>query len=304
MILYDIVDEADLPRAFGRGQILNIIATIAGPPLAALIFFTLGIQWAILLNALSFVISFFAFYMVRIPRKAEATQQKEAEAEPGQKGGFGHEFLEGVRFTFRSRILVAIIVALMLVTVGTAGLEIFDLYFATNNLHAAPQFYAYLDLFVGAGALLGALFVCPWLRPRIGQVRSYWVSVLTNGVLFLVFARMTGIVAGFVVVFLLGISQAVSSVAFGPIFFKATPRAMMGRVNSVLMQLLTIVSLLSISVIPLLISGPLHNKFLQIAGALFGPIDTLYMAVAILLWISSLSQVIQARSIIVPGLLP
>lgn len=141
---------------------------------------------------------------------------------------------------------------------------------------------------MGTDALLGALFVCPWLRARIGQVRSYWVSVLTNSVLFLVFARMTDIVAGFVVVFQLGISQAVSSVAFGPIFFKATPRAMMGRANSVLMQLLTIVSLLSISVIPLLISGPLHNKFLQIAGALFGPIDTLYMAVAILVITSAL----------------
>jgi hypothetical protein len=47
-ILYDIVDEADLPRAFGRGQILNIIATIAGPPLAALIF----LRWVF--NGLSF----------------------------------------------------------------------------------------------------------------------------------------------------------------------------------------------------------------------------------------------------------
>ena len=281
VILYDIVDEENLPRAFGRGQVLNIIATIAGPPLAALIFFTLGIQWAILLNVLSFVISFFAFYMVRLPRKEEAVQQK-GEAEPGQKSSFGGEFLEGIRFTFGSRLLVAVIVALMLVTAGTAGIETFDLYFATNNLHAPPQFYAYLDLFVGAGALLGALLAGPWMRTRIGQVRAYWISVLAYGLLLLVFARMTSIVAGLVVVFLLGIAQAISSVAFGPIFFKATPRAMMGRVNSVLMQLLTIVALLSLSVIPALISGPLRNKFLQVGGMLFGPIDTLYMAVAIL----------------------
>jgi MFS family permease len=287
VLLYDMVDEENLPRAFGRGQVLNIFGTIVGPPLAALIFFTLGIQWAILLNVLSFVISFFAFYMVRLPPRDKAEHESgEAGAEP--KSGFVHEFLEGIRFTFGSRLLVAIIVAMMLVTAGAAGLEVFDLYFATNNLHVAPQFYAYLDVLVGVGAILGAIFVGPWLRPRIGKVRSYWVSVLTNGVLFFVFARMTNFVAAFAVVFLLGISQAVSSVAFGPIFFKATPRAMMGRVNSVLTQMLTIVSLLSISFVPLLISGPLHNKSLNVAGVLFGPIDTLYMAVAILVIASAL----------------
>ncbi|HZO73900.1 MAG TPA: MFS transporter [Ktedonobacteraceae bacterium] len=288
VLLYDIVDEPDLPRAFGRGQVLNITATIVGPPVGAFIFFTLGIQWAIILNVLSFVISFFSFYMVRLPRKEKAAQAKE-EGESEQesaKSGFLHEFLEGMRFTFGNKLLIAIIVAMMLVTAG-AGIEVFDLYFATNNLHAAPQAYAYLDVVIGIGAIVGAAFVIPWVRPRIGAVRAYWLSVLINGILFFIFARLTSLASAFVVVFLLGISQSMSSVAFGPIFFKATPRAMMGRVNSVLVQMLTIVTLLSLVLVPLLITA-LHDRAIQIAGLLFGPIDTLFTAVAVLLITSAL----------------
>ena len=295
ILLYDMVDEENLPRAFGRGQVLNIISTIIGPPIGALVFFTIGIQWIILLNVVSFVISFYAFYMVRLPRKAKAAGESESgdpsqsgEAQPEQKSNFWDEFLAGLRFTFGNRLLVAIVVAMILVTAGAAGIGVFDLYFTTNNLHATPQIYAYLDVVIAAGAFLGALFVGPWLRPRIGMVRSYWVAVLFNGTLFLLYSRLTNLVAAFVVLFIMGISQAVSSVAFGPILFKATPRPLLGRVNAAIAQMLTTVSLLSITLVPLLITIVLRDKFIHIVDLQFGPIDTLFSAVAILVITSAL----------------
>src|SRR5579863_7350419 len=248
ILLYDMVDEENLPRAFGRGQILNITSTLIGPPVAAVIFFTIGIQWTILLNVISFAISFYAFYMVRLPRKVKAAAvPATGEAQQEQKSSFWREFLTGLRFTFGNRLIVAIVVAMILVTAGAAGIGVFDLYFTTNNLHTAPQIYAYLDVVIAAGAFLGALFVGPWLRPRIGMVKSYWVSVLFNGALFLLYSRLTNLIAAFVVLFVMGISQAVSSVAFGPILFKATPRPLLGRVNAAIAQMLTTVGLLSIS---------------------------------------------------------
>jgi MFS family permease len=289
VLLYDIVAEPDLPRAFGRGQVLNNIGTILGPPLGAAIFFAFGIQWTIFLNILSFAISFFAFYMIRMPRKDNAAlSEDKAPTEEKQKRSFLREFLEGIRYTFSNRLIVAILVAMMLITAGGAGIAVFDLYFATNNLHVAPQIYPYLDVVLGAGAIVGALFVGPRLQPRFGLRKVFWVSVLMTGLLFLVYARMTNLIAAFVLLFLLGTSQAVSSVVFGPLLFIATPRNIMGRVNSVLAQLLTIVSLLSVSVVPILITIPLHDKLVQFSGLFFGPIDTLFTAVAILVITSAL----------------
>ncbi|MBA2285820.1 MAG: MFS transporter [Ktedonobacteraceae bacterium] len=283
VILYDIVDEPNLPRAFGRGQVLMNLGTIFGPPLGAAIFFLLGIQWTILFNVFSFVVSFFAFYMVRLPSKTAEAQEEDDEHESKARRGFLREFTNGLRFTFGNKMIVAIAFAMLLNAIGAAGIGVFDLYFATNNLHASPQVYAYLDVVMGVGAILGALFLGPWLRPRIGMARAYWMTGITNGLLLFLYARLTNLTAAFIVLFLYGMSEAVFAVAFGPILFRSTPRGMMGRVNSVLAQLITIVSLVSLSFIPFLVAVPLHDKYLQLFGFLLGPIDVLFMAVAILM---------------------
>jgi len=286
VILYDIVDEPNLPRAFGRGQVLNNLGVIFGPPLGAAIFFLVGIQWTIMFNVLTFVVSFFAFYMIRLPSKAGAAQEDDDEKK--SKRGFLQEFTGGLRFAFGNKMIVAIAFAMLLNAIGGAGIGVFDLFFATNNLHASPQVYAYLDVVMGIGAILGALFLGPWLRPRIGMARAYWMSGITNGLLLFLYARLTNLAVAFVVLFFYGISEAVFAVAFGPILFRSTPRGMMGRVNSVLAQLITLVSLVSLSFIPFLVAVPLHDKYLQVFNVLLGPIDVLFMAVAILMITSAL----------------
>jgi MFS family permease len=50
-----IVAPADRPQASGMLQATSSTASIIGPPLAAPLLFTLGVQWALLINAVSFV---------------------------------------------------------------------------------------------------------------------------------------------------------------------------------------------------------------------------------------------------------
>src|SRR5437660_1066214 len=59
-----IVDKPHLARASGLSQTVNSLATIIGPPLATLLFFQVGVQCALLFNALSFVASFFAILLI------------------------------------------------------------------------------------------------------------------------------------------------------------------------------------------------------------------------------------------------
>jgi len=48
-----VTGEADRARAAGIGQATTATATIIGPPLAAPLLFTVGLQWALLFNAMS-----------------------------------------------------------------------------------------------------------------------------------------------------------------------------------------------------------------------------------------------------------
>lgn len=101
-IIRHIVDNEQLERASGLALLAWDIARITGPSLAAPFLFVFGIQWALLLNALSFVVSACAVRWVRTDDGLGQTNQ--AEQKP--HGGFWHEFGEGLSFLLKSRVIM------------------------------------------------------------------------------------------------------------------------------------------------------------------------------------------------------
>ena len=75
----EVVEEERRGRAFGLDYVTENIALIVGPPLGALLFFGVGIQWTLLLNALSFAVSFLCVLRVRPPQAASSLA-------PGERG--------------------------------------------------------------------------------------------------------------------------------------------------------------------------------------------------------------------------
>jgi len=59
-LINDLVPQPLQPRAIGLGQVSFSLAAIAGPPVATLVLFGAGLQWALLLNGFSFLISCFS----------------------------------------------------------------------------------------------------------------------------------------------------------------------------------------------------------------------------------------------------
>ncbi|GER90133.1 hypothetical protein KDW_42950 [Dictyobacter vulcani] len=293
ILLYDIVAETELPRAFGRGQVLNNLGVIVGPPLAAGIFFTLGIQWCILINAVSFLISFICFYMIR-PEKSEQEQKEEKAQEKTKEksAGFLREMIDGLRFVGGNGVLIAVGVSLSFIALGAGGLNALNLFFATNNLHVVPNIYVYIDVLYGVGAILGALFVGPWIQKRLGILRGFWLPGIVTGTLLLIYSRLDNVYAAFVVLFFVGMSQATFYISFGPLLLKVTPRKLIGRANAVIGQLSTFSGMISIGLASLLVTAPLHNKHLEVLGTTFGPIDTIFLIVGLLALTSGLQAMV------------
>ncbi|WP_372456328.1 hypothetical protein [Streptomyces cavourensis] len=72
--------DADRARAAGITQATTQTALILSPPLAAPLFFALGVQWALLFNALSYLVSYLAIRSVRIPEPTKAPLQKDSSS--------------------------------------------------------------------------------------------------------------------------------------------------------------------------------------------------------------------------------
>lgn len=88
-----IVVKDDLTRATGRQQATSGLANILGLSLSAPLFFGLGVQWALLINALSFLISFATILFIRV-QFSETDSKRQAE----RKNSFMQDFRAGLHF--------------------------------------------------------------------------------------------------------------------------------------------------------------------------------------------------------------
>jgi MFS family permease len=118
-----VTGDADRARAAGIGQATMAAAGIIGPPLAAPLLFVAGFQWALLVNALSFVVSYVAIRSIRLSAAAE-------QAPAHQRART--EFMEGVRFFAGNRVLVALLGLIVVASLGTGAINSLTVFFVTS----------------------------------------------------------------------------------------------------------------------------------------------------------------------------
>lgn len=273
-LIGDIVAEPERPRAMGLMQAMFALATIIGPPLAAPLLFASGVQWALIIDALSFLVAFAALLAVRAPKAAVSVA-------PGQRGHFLREFGAGLAFSFRNRTLATLLVAGSLAMLGAGALNALDVFFVTQNLHTAPSLYGFVGAVFSVGILFGAILASAFAQ-RVGLARVVWLSLLCMGIGVVVWSRLTQFVPALITLFLVGIAQSWLNVAVGPILLNVTPREMVGRVSAVLNPLLTLASLVSIVLSGYLVSNVLQGFHLTALGIAFGPLDTIFLVAGVL----------------------
>ncbi len=286
-LIGEVVAKDEQAQAMGLGQISVSLATLLGPALAPPILLAFGIQWALLINMLSFLVSGLTILFIHPPQSTQGSARKE-------HAHFLVEFQAGARFLFHSRILRTMLVLSIIALLGGGALAALDIFFVTQNLHTPPVLYGTLETATGAGAILGAI-LASMLGERIGLIRMFWASVLALGVGILVYARLNSFVPALVLTFCLGIPFAALAVASGPLLLRATPQEFIGRIEALFGSFSAVATLLGSAAagyIDSLLTGRFHPTLL---GLTFGPIDTIFMAAGLLLLISGLYAMLSLR---------
>jgi hypothetical protein len=146
-ILGFIVPPQDQPKASGQLAASASLAQVIGPPIAAPLLFVFGVEWALLLNAASFVVSFICVRAIRAPAEV-------AEA-PQARVSFAEEFRTGVRFFAASKILIALGIGIVIAMLGLGGVNALAVFFVQHNLHVAASLLGTVIGSVGVGAIAG-----------------------------------------------------------------------------------------------------------------------------------------------------
>lgn len=280
-LLGAIIAPSDRPRAGGQLQATASAASIIGPPIAAAMLFSVGAQWAIMIDAASFVVSLGAIRSVRlVPGNGQLPA----------RSGFRTEFSAGLRFFVTSRTLVAMSVGVIVCTLGTGALNALEVFFIRDNLHGAASWLGAFSAAVGAGAVAGAL-LGGWAGSRIGATRVFWAGMVAGGILLLAYSRLAEIGPALAVVAAVGCMFGALNAAAPPIFLAAIPQHMMGRVMSVFNPLQQLANIGSLGLAGVLAGTVLRGFHADLLGFAFGPINAIFAVSALLIIAAGLSMI-------------
>ena len=270
-----VTGEADRTRAAGIAQATSGMAAIVGPPLAAPLLFGLGLQWALLVNVVSYVVSYLAIRSARHEVVAARTERVKGRA------GLGRELTEGIRFFAGSRFLVALLILAVIGQLGTGTLTTLNVFFVTGNLHAPSDLYGYFGTAIGAGGIVGALCAgraVAW----VGARRATWIGLVLGGVLLFVYSRQTTVPAGLTMIFLLIVPITILNMAMSPLLLAAAPKEYSGRVFAVFYPVTRLASMLAATAAGAVVSA-VPSGAISLVGMRFGPVDvTLAVAAALI----------------------
>ena len=270
----DIVPDIERTRGMSMNNISFNVAMILAPALAAPLFLAFGAAWAILIDVLSFVFSFLFIFLIQIPEVTHSTTRD-------KKGNYFREFIDGLHFFRGNRVLVVLLVAGIIFNFGTGTFNAFYLLFALDYAHAPIKLSGLFAASYGVAVILGSIVAVP-LAKHIGEGRLFWLSIVTWGVLLLLFARMTSFWSALLFNCLLGFSNAGINVVVGPLLMRFTLREYIGRVSAVFTPVIQAAQFLSIMLAGFFASTILADLHAQIFGMVFRSIDTIFTVAGIL----------------------
>jgi predicted MFS family arabinose efflux permease len=219
-----LVSDEQLPSAMARLQTTFSMAMMIGPFVGGLLFAEVGFKDVLFIDAASF----FCLVLVPIFVKADRVPQ----ATPGSSKQ--DSMWSGLRFLGSEPALrtMVILVSTLVLTLGVVN--VVEIFFTTTVLHAGPRGYGLLGMCFGAGMLLAAIGA-PTLSKRFERTEVLFVvscAMLTG--LIMLFALSRSIGEAGVVLFVLGVANALLNINFGVLLVRTTAHVehLRGRIFS------------------------------------------------------------------------
>lgn len=216
----DLVGLEDLPNAVALTAAGFNVARVVGPALGAVLLDRLGVGPCFLIAA--------ALNFAMIPAlwgiRPSARSERGAPARPLT------QFLEGVRYVRGHRRTRTLLVLLAIAVLFTWSYQSIMVAFAKDQLGMGPSGFSTLMTTIGAGALLGALWVAR--RARHARANRYLVFGLVWGgaVLVVVLGQVESAAVAMPLLFGMGFCQVAFIATANGLVQTSVPDALRGRV--------------------------------------------------------------------------
>jgi MFS family permease len=291
-IIGAIVPPADRPKASSQLTAVGALAQVIGPPLAAPLLIVFGVQWALIINAASFGISFLCVRAIHPPTAID-------EAAP-ERASFWTEFRAGIGFFFGSKVLVALGGCIVLAMLGLGAVNSLAVFFIPHDLHVSTSWLGTVAGAVGVGAIAGAMGAGK-IAGRVPLGRLFWLGSCVAGAGVTGLAFCTDLPAAIAVCLLIGLGTGVLNAVFEPLILQVTPQHLLGRVNSVISPMIQLASIASMALAGLLASTVLRGFHQVVAGVVLGPYNTIFAVAGLLFLAGGLTSIAPMQAAVSAG---
>ena len=276
----ELVEEQQRVQASSLEQITQSLTMIIGPLLAPPLLLAFGLQWALLINALSFVLSWCTVVLISTPAETRNMQSKQA-------GSLRRAFRDGLSFSFGHRVIRALVITLLLGMLGVGAFNTLYVFFFLQNLHAPAMIIGLVDAIFGAGIVLGAIGTGLFTRYLSLELVLVFAGILAGGA-FIALACTTNIVIALFFIALTGVCQGGLGVALWPMVLKVTPPALLGRVSALFNTIPTLAELLGAVLAGYLAGSIRRNWHVLLLGFPFGSIASIFLVAGLLILLAAL----------------
>ncbi len=221
------------------------IATLAGPPLAAIGVATLGAHTVYGINSVSFFIS--ALLLVRIGNRL----QSDVPARIGRS--HWRQVASGFSLVRNNSYLSSVFLIWSWATLAYAFINLSEIVLARHAYHTSYLGYGILAATASVGALGGSVFAKPFVG-RLGVYGAYRASFLVTAAGVAVCAVSPGVALGCVGSVIYGVGNGVGLVCNLTLIQQEVPDARRGQIFAVLGSLVQ-----TFTLVGLVTAGPLTN---------------------------------------------
>ena len=222
-IVPEVVSDEELPSAATLGSLQMNIAGTIGPVLGGMLLPLIGANWVFAMNAICFLVVILAILQWKRER-GPSKLPVESFFESFSTAIRYVRYAPGIQVVLARTVLFAFFIALIPALIPVVGLK---------ELRLTAAGCGILFSSMGAGSVVGAIFVVPWVRARFSSNMLTVIATLMVAVVYLLMAIVRDQTIFMIVAALAGLGWTLSASELWVAAQRAMPSWARGRINAV-----------------------------------------------------------------------
>lgn len=225
-----LIDEKHYLTVNSSLQSVTKFAELMGMGIAGTIIGFIGISGAMVIDAISFILSALIILFVKFPRE---------ELKQFTKSNYMDAYKEGIKFVFNRKIILSFIISLTLLNFLLTPISALQPAYVEDILKMGAVGLSYLSLSFTLGNILGGILAGK-MGSKLGIKKMLFIGLFFTGVFYSALAlpafinMFSPIVLSCLSMGLIGVILPFATAALSTVIMTITPKEMLARVGSVI----------------------------------------------------------------------